>query len=204
MVIVALAGGLAMLWRPLSNDGRSAGSDSNAQHQRVSLNADDLREIADLPLVAAHLRERLNKSPADPDGWALLARSYARLGEHVNAGAAFQKALELGSEDATLLTDYADTVAFLNNRSFEGKPREMIERALRIDPANIGALMLAGLAAFDRREYVQAISYWEKAVSAAGTDSPVTAQALEGIKEARKRAGAPDAAITSHPPHPSA
>jgi cytochrome c-type biogenesis protein CcmH len=180
-VLAALVGGLAIiLCVPDSAPG--------ARHEPASLNADDIREIAELPQVAVRLRDRLAKSPADADGWALLARTYVRLGEHAQARTAFDRALQMRGDDAALLADYADTLAFLNGRSFEGKPRQLIERALRIAPAHPAALMLAGLAAFDRQEFPQAVAYWEKAVQAAGPGSPVAAQALEGIREARRRA----------------
>jgi cytochrome c-type biogenesis protein CcmH len=182
-VLAAVLAGLAVLLHPPFADRPTAGSEP------ASLTADDLREIGELPQVAARLRERLGKSAGDPDGWALLARTYLRLGEPVLAKAAFQRALALRGNDAAVLVDYADTLAFLNHQSFEGEPRQLIERALQIDPAYLGALMLAGLAAFDRHEYVQAVTWWEKAVAAAGPGSPVAEQALAGIAEARKRAG---------------
>lgn len=186
-VVAAVAGACAASFKNNATD--RAANASAASGQSPSITPEDIRQIAELPLVAARLRERLAKSPGDGDGWALLARTYVRLGEYPPARMAFQKAVELRGDDAEVLVDYADTLAYLNGRSFEGEPLHLIDRALRLDPAHPPALMLAGLAAFDRKDYRRAIAYWEKAVQAAGPDNPVTGQALRAIAEARRRAG---------------
>jgi cytochrome c-type biogenesis protein CcmH len=154
----------------------------------VPMSAGDLREMAELPLVAARLRARLGRAPGTADDWALLARTEVALGRHRQARAAFDKAVALRGDDAALLADYADTLAYLNGLSFDGEPQALIERALRADPGHPGALLLAGLAAFDRREYAQATAFWERAALAGGG---VADKAREGNREARRRAALP-------------
>jgi len=164
----------------------SAGEQAATQESSL-VSPDDLRALNDAPRIATQLAAKLEKSPNDPDGWALLARTHAKLGEHAKAKAAFQRALALRDTDAGLMADYADTLAFLNNQSFDGEPAQMIERALAIDPKNNAALMLSGLAAFDQQQYAQAIKQWEKVVKSAGPKTPIGMQAQGAIDEARKR-----------------
>jgi len=157
----------------------------------ASLDADDLREIAALPQIAARLRARLERAPDDAEGWALLGRTYVALGQHLHAKTAFRNALARRGDDPALLVDYADTLAYLNGRSLEGEPAQLIERALKIAPSHPGALMLAGLAAFDRHDYLAATRAWEAAARSAGQGSPVERLALDGIREAKRRVAAP-------------
>ena len=132
------------------------------------------------------LSARLKDHPDDAQGWAMLARSYAVMGQHASSLPAFKRALELQKDDPVLMTDYADAIAMLNQRNLEGEPMKLIARALEIDPSSIKALSLAGTAAFNRKDFVQAIAHWEKISQLAPKDSPFVAQARSGVEEARQ------------------
>ncbi|MEP7282831.1 MAG: tetratricopeptide repeat protein [Rubrivivax sp.] len=131
------------------------------------------------------LAQRLKEQPDDADGWAMLARSYARLGRHADAAPAFEKAVALRGNDASLLADYADTLAVQNQRSLEGRPGQLIDRAMQIEPDNPKALALAGTAAFNRKDYAVAVRHWERLAQVAPPDSPLVAQLQNSIGEAR-------------------
>ena len=135
------------------------------------------------------LARRLKQQPDDADGWAMLARSYARLGRHAEAVPAFEKAVALQGDDASLLADYADTLAVQNQRSLEGKPGQLVDRALQIEPDNTKALALAGTAAFDRKDFAAAVRHWERLAQVAPPDSPLVAQLQHSIDEARSLGG---------------
>ena len=49
-----------------------------------------------------------------------------------------------------------------NGRSLEGRPTELINHALKVDPENAKALQLAGSAAFQAKDYKKAIDYWQR------------------------------------------
>ncbi len=116
--------------------------------------------------VDAALSERLKKleqTPGDGVGWALLARSYAEAGRHPEAVPIYERAMKLIPDDPQLLADFADSLGMLQGRRLEGRPQQLIQRALTIDPSRVKALMLAGTMAFDRKEFAQAVKYWERA-----------------------------------------
>ena len=52
-----------------------------------------------------------------------------------------------------LLADYADALGAAQGGTLEGKPLELVERALKVDPTHWKALALAGTAAFNRKDY---------------------------------------------------
>lgn len=155
---------------------------------------------------AEALAARLAANPADGEGWATLARSYNVLGRFEDAAAAYAKAASLLPPDAQLLADYADALAMSQGQKLDGKPLELVERALKTDPANLKALALAGTAAFERRDYRSAAAYWERAVQTAPADSEFARSIGSSLEEARALAEgrAPVAALPGIMPEGSA
>jgi cytochrome c-type biogenesis protein CcmH len=141
--------------------------------------------------MVGRLEERLQAQPDDAEGWSMLGRTYMALKRYPGAAAATQKALKLRPDDATLLADHADAMAVNGGRSLEGEPRRLLERALAIEPDNLKALVLLGTAAFNRGDFAQAVTRWQRAVQVGPADSPMAESARGGLAEARERAGQP-------------
>ena len=142
-----------------------------------------------LEAMVAKLLAHLERSPEDAQGWTLLARSYYVLGRHAEAARAYDRAVALIPRDADLLADYADALGVAQGRSLQGKPSELVRRALEIDPNHWKALALAGTAAFDRKDYRQAIAYWERLQRVVAPDSEMGRAMEANIAEARELGG---------------
>jgi cytochrome c-type biogenesis protein CcmH len=140
------------------------------------------------------LAARLKEQPDDADGWAMLGRSYAVLGQPQQALPAFKRAMELRPDDAALLADYADMLALANNRNLEGEPSRLIARALELDPNNPLALMLSGAVSFQREDYAGAIRQWEKVQALLAPGSEEARAVGDSIAKARELAAAQPAA----------
>lgn len=141
-----------------------------------------------LDSLAEQLKQQMERNPHDGVGWALLARSYAALERYNEAVPIYEKAIKLIPEDAQLLADYAEALGVVHGRKLEGKPEVLIQQALKIDPRNVKALMLAGTVAFNRTDYVRAAQYWDQARANLPADAgPEVTQALTAaIAEARR------------------
>src|SRR5258705_12237210 len=139
--------------------------------------------------MVARLAERLESTPDDGKGWALLGRSYGVMQRYEDAARAYARAAALIKDDADLLADYADVLAMSQGQRIEGKPLELVERALKLDPREWKRLAMAGSAAFERKDYAQAIAYWEKIKSRAEPDSELARSVASNIEEARELAG---------------
>lgn len=137
----------------------------------------------------AKLAQRLESNPNDAQGWIMLARSYSSLEKYSEAAQAYAKATELNPKDADLLAEYAFSTAMSEGRSLEGKPMEIINRALKVDPNNAKALQLAGSAAFQAKDYKKAIAYWERVLKQVPPNSEVSRTIEERINEAKTLAG---------------
>jgi cytochrome c-type biogenesis protein CcmH len=144
--------------------------------------------------MVERLAARMRESPDDPQGWKILARSYAALGRFKEAADAYANAAARVSDDAQLYADYADALAMAQGRTLEGAPEKLIARALEIDPANTKALALAGTIAFNRKEYAKAADYWERILAVVPPESETAQAARANVAEARALAGGAPAA----------
>lgn len=131
------------------------------------------------------LAKRLESNPSDAQGWTMLARSYSSMERFSDAAGAYAKATELKPNDADLLTEYAFVTAMANGRSLEGKPSELIQQALKVEPENAKALQLAGSAAFQAKDYKKAIDYWQRVLKQVAPESEVGREITARINEAR-------------------
>ena len=138
----------------------------------------------------AALAKRLEANPGDADGWAMLGRSYINLEKYSEASNAYAKAAALKPGDADLLSEYAFALAMTNGRQLQGQPAELIKQALQIAPENPKALELAGSAAFQAKNYKEAIAYWQKVLEKTPANSELAQTVTQRINEAKSLAGA--------------
>ncbi len=163
-------------------------------------------EIVDqVAMMVSQLSARLEKDPSDVQGWAMLGRSYYALSRYGDAVAAFAKAVSIVDNDAQLLTDYADAMAMSSGeQTLEGRPMQLIMRALNLDPQNQKALWLAGTAAYERADFESALIYWKRIYSMLDPNSQ-TGQTMAGniaeteqlMQAQRANANGDSAAVTS-------
>jgi cytochrome c-type biogenesis protein CcmH len=159
----------------------------------------------EMEAMVAKLAERMRANQGDPEGWAILARSYYVLGRFPEASEAYARLTEMVPNDADLLADYADALAMAQGRKLAGKPMEIVQRALKVDPTQWKALALAGTDAFDRKDYRAAVGYWEKLRGVVPPDSDMAASIDSSITEARQLGGlaaAPKPSPAAAPPGP--
>ncbi|MDD5028974.1 MAG: c-type cytochrome biogenesis protein CcmI [Rhodoferax sp.] len=183
--------------------------------QQVQANIDDARTQAGIPVTGAatdstklppvsaqaaanvgpdmvnqmvdRLAARLKDSPNDTAGWAQLAHAYKVQGRLQDASQAYAKTGKLLDTDVEVILQYADVLAMMANNSLSGKPLELIQKALKIDPKNAMALMLAGQASYKAANYQQAIGYWERVLAVLPVNSPDVPQVQAEITDAKAK-----------------
>jgi|SRR5215813_11750668 len=147
---------------------------------------------AQIEANVAGLAKRLESNPSDAKGWIMLARSYNTLGKYVEASKAYEKAAALKPGDADVIANYAFALAMANGRKFEGRPMELLKQAVELAQDNPDVLGLAGGAAFEQKNYKQAIEYWERFLKQAPADSDLRQAVTEKLREAKTLAGQAD------------
>ncbi len=131
--------------------------------QQVAAQAPTTDASGEIDMIVTTLRNRLEESPDDPVGWALLGRAYKAMGRNLASVQAYAKSLEHGGDhDANILIDYADLLGTVSGGSLEGRPRDLIRRALDIEPDHVTGLWLAGTADFRAGNYSGAREHWER------------------------------------------
>lgn len=135
-----------------------------------------LPEQASIEAMIEDLAARLRSNPDDGEGWAMLGRSYRVLGRFQASATAYAEAVKRLPPNASLLVDWAEAIAQVQERSLAGEPTQILERALKLEPDNAKALALAGAAAMERGDRPQAIALWTRLRSVLPPGSPQLAQ----------------------------
>jgi len=143
---------------------------------------------AQIDKMVKKLADKLKKNPDDATGWTMLGRSYAVLGRFQDAADAYSRAVALVGDDAALLADYADALAMAHGGSLAGEPMKIVQRGLKSDPKNIKLLALAGSAEFERKNYADAVKYWQRSLAELAPGSDFR-RAVENSIEAARREG---------------
>lgn len=133
----------------------------------------------------AALAKRMEQNPGDAAGWAMLGRSYLTLQKFSEASNAYGKAATLKPNDPDALADHAFALGMANNKSLLGQPSELIKKALTLDPENPKALELAGSAAYEAKNYKEAIGYWQRLQQKTPKDSELATALAERIEQAK-------------------
>ncbi len=166
--------------------GTPAGLDPQPQTQE--LGAEQSITPQQIEDMIVQLKQRLASKPDDAEGWTMLARSYVFLRHYDEALAAYARAAKLLPGNANVLADYADMLAY-TTQTLQGEPEKIIRQALQADPNHIKALMLAGSAALERKDYRAAIEPWQKILKLVPADSQEASMVTASIGEARDLGG---------------
>jgi cytochrome c-type biogenesis protein CcmH len=137
------------------------------------------------------LAAKLKANPDNPQGWAMLARSYKTVGQLQEAQQAYEKAGAFVNGNPDMLVDYAELLGIQAGNKLAGRPEKMIDEALTLNPEHPMGLMLAGVALYERSDFVGAISRWDKLVNLLTPGSEDARQVQANIDEARSKAGLP-------------
>jgi cytochrome c-type biogenesis protein CcmH len=150
---------------------------------------------ASMEAAVSLLAARLQRDPNDAQGWSMLARSYMVLDRPDDATAAYLRAVALNPRDAELRADYADALASANDGNLNDAALKVVESALAMDANQPKALALAASAAFDRRDYANAIQFWQRLKNVPDVAPEIVQQAQRNIDETRALATVKGAAV---------
>jgi len=108
---------------------------------------------------------QVTRDPRDGRAWVLLARLEFAADHFADAATAYEKAVAASpkvARDPAVWCEYADALAMAQGGSLAGRPRELVMRALALNPAHPKALEMAGGVAFEAQDYATAAGYWRE------------------------------------------
>ncbi len=134
------------------------------------------------------LQQALQSDPQRADGWALLGRSQAELGDVPAAADAFARAVALAPDDAGVLVEAAQARAQADaGKQFDDTAMDWLRQARRLAPDAERASWLLGIALRQRGRNAEAADVWSSLLPRL---EPGAAQALQAqIAIAREAAG---------------
>lgn len=169
---------------------------------------DSTAQGPDMEQAVAGLAERLRLQPDDLEGWMLLGRAYKTTERFEPAREALANAYRLAPENPDVLVEYAEAMVLASeSRRFEGESRELLERAVLLQPDSQRGLWLFGIASYQDENYADASKVWERLLASIPPDAESRDALVERIADARQRSGleplatpAPVAASTTEAP----
>ena len=149
-----------------------------------------LQRTSETAVSAATLAAHVDGHARDARGWVMLARELAPADRFGEAAQAYERALTFPkvARDAAVWTEYADVLGMAQGGSLEGRPAELISRALALDPQQPQALEMAGSAAYARRDYGQAAAHWRTLLGQLGPGDSRERELAEAIARSERLA----------------
>jgi cytochrome c-type biogenesis protein CcmH len=141
--------------------------------------------------LMARLEQRMQQTPDDPQGWAMLARSYMAMDRFPEAVRALERLRGIVGDEPTVLVSLADSLAMTQGGRLAGRPASLVRLALQKEPDNPVALWLAGNAAAEEGNWEEALGHWRKVESLVTDDADAVAELRSRIAEAEARLGRP-------------
>ncbi|MGH8593803.1 MAG: c-type cytochrome biogenesis protein CcmI, partial [Gammaproteobacteria bacterium] len=114
----------------------------------------------------------LEKDPYNANAWAMLGEVHRAHGRYTEAVQAYEQAVALSGSNPDLLISLADALARSHGNQLGGRPEELLDKAITLDPKHKKGLSLAGLAAFQKGHYALARRHWERALETTQQGSP--------------------------------
>jgi cytochrome c-type biogenesis protein CcmH len=188
---IVLVAGLGYGWK--GSPGQTSAGPPGMNQDGTPESEEQRQRAAQINAMIERLSQITQENPKDPQAWTMLGRANSVMGQHVQALAAFEKALQLNKTDPDLMADYADSLAMNNKQNLSGEPMVWIERALKLDPNNIKALAMAGSHAYDQKDYAGAVKFWTRVVQIGPADNRMVQMVASSLADARQLAGLPAA-----------
>ena len=144
---------------------------------------------SDMMETIDRLRQRVKDDPDDAQSWYMLANVLSQVGRYAEALDAFREVDRIVPNNADVIADMADMTAAVNNKVITTEARNMLLRALEIDPGQWKALALLAIDAWENQRFNDAADYWEKLLVVLPPDFGDANQIRKNIEQARRAAG---------------
>jgi cytochrome c-type biogenesis protein CcmH len=115
----------------------------------------------DINTALDELRAHLASNPKDAQGWSLLGQANMEMQKPAQARDAFDHVLKLTPNDTTAMVGWAEAdAAASENHWIQGRGRDLLVQAVKLEPNNQRALWLLGISDFQQGQYADAAATW--------------------------------------------
>lgn len=115
----------------------------------------------DVNTALDQLRAHLASNPKDAQGWSLLGQAVMQMQQPDQARDAFDHVLQLTPNDTTAMVGWAEAdAAASDSHRIQGRARDLLQQAVKLEPDNQRALWLLGISDFQLGQYADAAATW--------------------------------------------
>lgn len=175
------------------------GTPDPEQAQLSALQSDDGMGQTDIDALVDRLAARVASEPDNPEGYAILARTYRELGRFDEAAAAFRRLIEL-APSADAYSGLGEVLTGARNGLVGDEAHEAMVSALMLDREEPRARFYLGLEQAGKGNPQGAIAIWRDLTGNAPSDAPWVAMVREQMAAVAQDAGI--APMSVEPKHP--
>ncbi|WP_275098382.1 c-type cytochrome biogenesis protein CcmI [Sedimenticola hydrogenitrophicus] len=144
------------------------------------------QELPSIEEMMTALVDRLKENPEDAEGWYLLGRTYMAVKDYQKAAFAFDKLNQLVSDQPSIMLALADALAMASGGDMQGRPAELIRKAVGLAPQDQTALWLAGMVEDQAGNHARALQHWGR-LKPMLADDPESTQQVDRLMAAAQR-----------------
>ncbi len=138
-----------------------------------------------IELMVAQLAARLKEKPDDLNGWLRLGRSYSVLKKDMEARDALAKAAALAPENKDVLLLYGRAIRAAAGNKQTPESTAVMRQVLGIDPKNVEALWLVGMAEAEAGDRAAGTAKMEQALDQIPENAPNREALAKRLEELR-------------------
>lgn len=152
----------------------------------------------DINQALDELRAHLASNPKDAQGWMLLAQAGMEMQQPDQARDAFEHVLQLRPNDTTAMVGWAEAdAASHDDHRIQGRARDLLEQAVKLEPDNQRGLWLLGISDFQQGQFADAAATWRVLQPQLQPGSNVAQAVAQQIALADARVGGAPASTSS-------
>lgn len=149
--------------------------------------------------AVAKLKEELAANPDNLQGWTILARAMARMGEWQEAAAAFKQVVRLAPDDIDVKAAYAETLVNVAGGKIGPDALKILREVQAAAPKDPRALYYLALARSQDGDLKGALEDWRTLVAATPADAPWLPVVKSRIEETASKLGLDIASVMPQP-----
>lgn len=169
--------------------GSEAAFDVALQTDKTAITTEEINKMLSV------LEKQVKNNPDDVDGRIALSQIYFELERYNDATTIYSELNQLRPDDPDIMVNFAELLARSHNNRLIGKPTELLNKALTIEPKHARALWLAGFAEQQISNKEGALIHWRHLLAMMEEGSEARQQLEKIIAETENNEAKPEVVV---------
>ena len=152
------------------------GSEEALSGVQTSPQQNNVHSQKELEEFIRSVEKDVEENPESVESRMALGQVYVELKRYSDAAAVYRQLYLLRSKDPAILLDYAEALALFHDNRLIGRPTELLNEVLAIEPDNGRALWLAGFASLQAGDRDQTLMHWQRLLAGIEPGSEIYVQ----------------------------